>query len=99
MPNFRVPNDPSPHFLSDSDMEAGGVDLLPTGATEISADEAAAMLRVLNPEPTSADLIRIQIAELERQQTDRRVREAALGIDKGWLANLNDQIEALRKQL
>lgn len=48
---------------------------------------------------SAADVIRQQIAELESQQTDRRIREAALGIDGGWLARLNDQIEALRDQL
>lgn len=48
---------------------------------------------------SAEDVIRQQIAELESQQTDRRIREAALGIDGGWLARLNDQIEALRDQL
>lgn len=40
-----------------------------------------------------------QIARLEGQQTDRRVREALAGTDGGWLANLNSQIAALRAQL
>lgn len=99
MPHFKAPNDQSPHFLSEEDIAAGFERALPPGSERISDDEAAKMLADLQPKPTDADLIRIRIAELERQQTDRRVREAALGIDKGWLANLNDQIEALRKQL
>lgn len=38
-----------------------------------------------------------QIAELERQITPRRLREAVLGIDDGWLAGLEKQISKLRK--
>lgn len=48
---------------------------------------------------TGNDLIKSQIAELESQQTKRREREALLGIDNGWLADLEDQIQALRVQL
>jgi hypothetical protein len=44
-------------------------------------------------------LVRQQIMSLELLQTDRRIREAALGIDNGWLQNLNNQIETLRQQL
>ena len=40
-----------------------------------------------------------QIAALESQQTARRVREAALGIDGGWLQKLESQISALRAAL
>ncbi len=40
-----------------------------------------------------------QIAELEATITTRRMREAALGTDNGWLANLDAQIQALRAQL
>lgn len=49
--------------------------------------------------PSNNDKIKQQIAELESQQTERRIREATLGIDNGWLKNLNDQIAALRSQL
>ena len=48
---------------------------------------------------SAADVIHQQIIELESQQTHRRIREAALGIDDGWLAALNDQIVDLRTQL
>lgn len=40
-----------------------------------------------------------QIAALETTVTARRLREAVLGIDNGWLKNMNDQIAALRAQL
>ena len=40
-----------------------------------------------------------QIQALEATVTDRRVREAVLGVDDNWLKNLNDQIAALRAQL
>lgn len=49
--------------------------------------------------PSNNDKIKQQIVELESQQTERRIREATLGIDGGWLKNLNDQILALRAQL
>lgn len=40
-----------------------------------------------------------QIASLERLQTNRRIREAILGLDNGWLLNLNNQIALLRSQI
>lgn len=40
-----------------------------------------------------------QIKALESTITDRRLREAMLGIDYGWLANVNMQIVNLRGQL
>jgi len=40
-----------------------------------------------------------QILTLERQQTSRRMREAILGIDGGWLLDIESQIVALREQL
>ena len=49
--------------------------------------------------PSPMELISAQIRLLESQQTDRRIREAVLGIDGGWLANLNAQIEELRAAL
>ena len=48
---------------------------------------------------TADDLIKQQILELESQQTPRRIREAVLGVDGGWLAGIEAQIEALRSQL
>ena len=40
-----------------------------------------------------------QIAKLEATFTPRRQREAILGIDNGWLADVNAQIAALRAKL
>jgi hypothetical protein len=40
-----------------------------------------------------------QIAKLEASITERRRREAILGIDGGWLANIDAQIATLRAQL
>ena len=43
--------------------------------------------------------IKKQINDLEISVTDRRYREAILGVDNGWLANVDAQIAALRAQL
>ena len=50
---------------------------------------------VVNPN----DNILSQIRVLEASITDRRIREAVLAIDNGWLLNVNNQIAALRAQL
>tara|TARA_R100000365_G_C2748574_1_gene80564 strand:- start:11494 stop:11781 length:288 start_codon:yes stop_codon:yes gene_type:complete len=67
----------------------------PPGSEPATPDEIAALL----PQPSSADLIKQKIATLEATVTPRRIREAVLGIDGGWLADLNEQIAALRAQL
>lgn len=51
------------------------------------------------PSPPADELIKRQIVALESQQTPRRIREATLGIDNGWLAGIESQIETLRDQL
>lgn len=48
---------------------------------------------------TSNALTLSKIAEIEASVTDRRIREAVLGIDGGWLKALNDQVAALRAQI
>jgi len=40
-----------------------------------------------------------QIATLEATVTPRRIREAILGTDGGWLAEIEAEIESLRAQL
>ena len=40
-----------------------------------------------------------EIADLESTATPRRIREAALGTDDGWLLALDEQISELRKKL
>ena len=51
------------------------------------------------PPLTGNALILSQIAALEASVTLRRQREAILGIDNGWLADVNAQIAALRAKL
>lgn len=43
--------------------------------------------------------IKQQISVLEASATPRRVREAVLGTDNGWLAALNTEIATLRGQI
>jgi hypothetical protein len=55
----------------------------------------SAPVQPAQPAPT----IKQQIDILESTTTPRRTREAILGIDNGWLANVNTEIAALRAQL
>jgi hypothetical protein len=48
---------------------------------------------------SSNEVIISQIAALESTVTPRRIREAVLGSDSGWLANINNQIAILRGNL
>lgn len=52
----------------------------------------------VEPVDPNADIKR-QIWEIEATVTQRRIREATLGTDDGWLKATDDQIVALRKQL
>jgi len=56
---------------------------------------------VLQDQPpiTGNALILSQIATLEATISERRKREAILGIDSGWLADVNAQIAVLRAQM
>lgn len=49
--------------------------------------------------PSQNEIIKNQIVVLESQQTPRRMREALLGTDNGWLAGIESQIETLRTRL
>lgn len=55
------------------------------------------------PQPPPAEVtdmeIKAQIQALEATVTQRRLREAILGTDGGWLAAIDQQIAALRAQL
>lgn len=54
----------------------------------------------VEPQPPTADEgIKAQIAALEASISDRRIREAVLGTDNGWLADVDAQTAALRGQL
>ncbi len=50
------------------------------------------------PIPESG-LIKLRIQWLEESINTRRLREAALGTDNGWMENIDSQIQALRDQL
>lgn len=93
MPYFK--SDTDIRFLTDEDLANGWGDSLPEGFAAITDAEAQALL----PTPTAADLVKQQINDLESSITPRRMREAVLGTDGGWLANLDAQIADLRKQL
>lgn len=55
---------------------------------------------LVDPPPLAAnDQIKHNIQALEATITPRRIREAILGIDSGWLANVNSQIATLRASL
>ena len=44
-------------------------------------------------------LLCFQISALEANVTPRRLREATLGVDNGWLMHIEEQIKSLREQL
>lgn len=65
----------------------------------ISADDDGFPILV-DPLPQShEDAIKSQISSLEATITARRLREAVLGTDNGWLAAVDQQIADLRAQL
>ena len=51
------------------------------------------------PAPKESELILLEISQLESQITPRRLREALLGTDNGWLANQDAIIADKRKGL
>ena len=51
------------------------------------------------PPPPPNEIIKRQIVALEATISERRKREAILGIDKGWLADVNAQITERRASL
>lgn len=69
---------------------------IPDGLIEIAQEEAD-LLRFKSP--SKSELIIAQILDIESSITTRRIREAVLGIDDGWLAGVDAQIAALRKKL
>ena len=66
---------------------------------EIQADQDGRPIAVDRPAPTAAALLKAEILALELTVSQRRIREALLGVDDGWLAALNGQIAGLRAQL
>lgn len=57
--------------------------------------ENGAVVKYVAPTPTLLD----QIILLEAEITPRRLREAVLGTDNGWLADKEAEIAAVRAQL
>jgi len=72
-----------------------------TTYVEMTDEEAAAFNaeQAANIAAQVKEDIKVQIAKLESTITSRRLREAVLGTDAGWLANINSQIATLRSQL
>ena len=74
-------------------IETEYVELTEAEQTTRNAEEATELVS------RAGRLLKEQIIKIENQQTPRRIREAALGIDEGWLAALEVQIVTLREQL
>jgi hypothetical protein len=87
---YKAP-DNSLHFLDDDSF----AHLLPAGSVQITDAEVSTILAANAPKPTVKD----QIAILESTITPRRIREATLGIDNGWLKGINDKINEFRSKL
>lgn len=89
MPHYKDP-DSKVHFLDDESF----VNLLPAGSVKITDAQAAKLTA-----PSPAAVLQSQIWALESSVTARRMREAALGTDEGWLKAVDDKIAALRAKL
>lgn len=93
----------------DCQIPADAVEITPEHHAELGAGSALGKVIVVgadglptlqDPSPLSGnDLVKDQIASLEAEITDRRLREAVLGTDGGWLKNQDAEISALRSRL
>lgn len=71
--------------------------LIPDGLTQMTALEVEAHV---NPPKTPTQVIFEKISALEAEQSKpRRMREAMLGTDGGWMATIDAQIAKLRATL
>lgn len=68
---------------------------VPNNTTTQDTYENGAVVKYVAPTPTLLD----QIILLEAEITPRRLREAILGADNGWLADKEAEIAAVRAQL
>lgn len=87
------------HVLAEN---AEGEWLLPEGTIEVSTPPADGRQKWTGSEWAALNtgaISRDTIEKLEASITDRRIREAVLGVDNGWLADINAQIAVLRTQL
>ncbi len=92
--NYNLPDSSRLHECTDAEFELrnNGEHYMVQNGTVVPFAAVAS--------PIASDAqIRAQIDALESQQTPRRLREAVIGKDGGWLANVEAQIDALRAQL
>ena len=66
------------------------------GKDDCGVDEDFSATQPLPKEPTAQELALKDISKLESSITNRRLREAVLGVDNGWLVSVNARIDALR---
>ena len=67
--------------------------------TEQDTYENGAVVKYVETTPTFEEALLAQIIVLENEVTQRRLREAVLGTDNGWLAAKEAEIAAVRAQL
>ena len=65
----------------------------------ISADDTGLPVAIAPPSLSPEKRAKLDLLGLESSITPRRLRESVLGIDGGWLSDVNAQIERLRKKL
>ena len=83
-------------FGKTTDKNTWRIDFKPE-ATKEQRDAAQAKLRAIEPTVVMGQMQAADAIErLEASQTPRRVREAVLGTDNGWLAALEAKIKSLR---
>jgi hypothetical protein len=87
---------PDNQLHDDANGFALSLEAWPDNAVIATQEQIDAINLINNPPLTSKQIALNQIAELESTVTERRLREAILGIDGGWLSSINAQIAALR---
>ncbi len=80
------------------DIPSGYTDLVPLSTDHEWVNNSWVITPEKQTEIQRREIIE-NIENLESQQTARRIREATLEIDGGWLDDLESQISALRNQL
>ena len=69
-------------------------------ATAAQRATALAMIAAFDVDVQAANVVMLtEISTLEAAQTPRRLREAILAVDGGWLAQLNQRIALIRARL
>lgn len=83
-----------------NNIDVDSLDVLPNLVAFIGGEIGDSIIDgVLVKQPAPERDIRAEISALESTITPRRLREAVLGTDAGWMATLDAQIAALRAQL